>query len=141
MQWLVYVLSAAGALAAADVLLKAASGRIPDSLGMLLYGSIPFLTGLTWFLVSGRTDGTVPITARGVLCGLGVGVMFSTVTFCMYAAFRLGAPISVASPLIRMGGLLVAALAGVVFWKEPLTFRYLAGLALVCSGMYLLVTR
>jgi drug/metabolite transporter (DMT)-like permease len=132
MAWIYYVLGAAVALAA---------GRIPDSLGMLLYGSVPFCAGLIWFLLNGRTAHPISISATGVLSGLGVGVMFSTVTFCMYAAFRSGAPISVASPLIRLGGLLFAALAGVLFWKEPLTARYLAGLALICSGMYLLLTK
>ena len=141
MHWIYYALVAALALAAADVLLKAAAGRIPDSLGMLLYGSVPFVAGLSWFLFSTKAGPVAGVSPRAVLCALGVGVMFSTVTFCMYAAFRSGAPISTASPLIRLGGLLVAALAGVLFWKEPVTTRYVLGLVLVCSGMYLLVTR
>jgi drug/metabolite transporter (DMT)-like permease len=68
-------------------------------------------------------------------------VMFATVTFCMYAAFRAGAPISLASPVIRLGGLLVASLAGVVLWKEPLTLRYVMGLMLVFAGIFLILKR
>jgi drug/metabolite transporter (DMT)-like permease len=67
--------------------------------------------------------------------------MYSTVTFCMYAAFRAHAPLSLASPLVRLGGLLVAGMAGLIFWREALTVRYSAGLILVCAGMYLMITR
>jgi drug/metabolite transporter (DMT)-like permease len=140
MLWIYYSFAAAIALATADVLLKTAAGKIPNSLGMLLYGSAPFAAGLIWFIVGGRTP-SGPINARGIIAGLGVGIMFSAVTFCMYAAFRSGAPISIASPLIRLGGLVIAAVAGVILWKEPITVRYVVGMAMICMGMFLLLTR
>ena len=140
MVWVYYSLVAALALAVADVLVKTAAGKIPTSLGMLLYGSVPFLVGLISFMSASRTPMSA-VGVKGILAGLGVGVMFSAVTFCMYAAFRAGAPISIASPLIRLGGLVLAAIAGVVFWSEPITLRYLAGVAMIGSGLYLLLTR
>lgn len=141
MTWMVYVIGAALALAAADVLVKAATGKIPNSLGMLLYGSIPFFAGVFWWLLDRRHVDGAMITTKGVIYGLGVGVMFATVTFCMYAAFEKGAPISLASPVIRLGGLVVASIAGLVLWKEPATLRYMAGLCMVCLGIYLMLAR
>jgi drug/metabolite transporter (DMT)-like permease len=76
-----------------------------------------------------------------LLGAAGVGLMFSLVTYCMYAAFRQGAPISVASPLIRLGGLVVASIAGALIWKEPLSMRYLAGLGLSVAGLYLIASK
>jgi drug/metabolite transporter (DMT)-like permease len=139
--WIHYALAAALALAVADVLVKFAAGKLPDSLGMLLYGIVPFAAGLAWVIA--ERDRWKEVTPYGpaVAGALGVGVMFTTVTYCMYAAFRGGAPISLASPLIRLGGLIVASLAGLLFWKEPLTIRYALGVLLVCSGMYLMVGR
>jgi drug/metabolite transporter (DMT)-like permease len=141
MNWLVYVVGAALALAAADVLIKAAAGKVPNSLGMLLYGSVPFMVGLIWWLIDRRNVGEAEITTKGVVFGLGVGVMFATVTFCMYIAFRMGAPISIASPAIRLGGLIVASAVGLALWKEPLTIKYVLGLGLVSGGMFLMLTR
>ena len=80
------------ALAAADVLVKAAAGKVPNSLGMLLYGSMPFAAGVVWCLIDRKNVAAATITTKGVVLGLGVGVMFATVTFCMYAAFRVGGP-------------------------------------------------
>jgi hypothetical protein len=51
MSWMLYAAVAAGALAAADVLVKMAAGKVPNSLGMLIYGAAAFGIGLVWFVV------------------------------------------------------------------------------------------
>jgi drug/metabolite transporter (DMT)-like permease len=80
---------------------------------------------------------------RGVplLYGLGVGLSYTLVTFALYGAFRGGAPISIVSPAVRFGGLIVAAAAGLLMWREPLTPRYLAGFGMVIVGLALLLKR
>ena len=141
MPWMIYAVGAALALAAADVFIKAASGKVPNSLGMLLYGSVPFATGVVWWLIDRRNVAPSAITTKGVILGLSVGIMFATVTFCMYAAFLRGAPITIASPVIRLGGLLVASIVGVALWREPVTLRYFAGMLMILVGIYLMLTR
>ena len=71
---------------------------------------------------------------NGVWAALGVGASFSIVTIGLYATFGAGAPISVASPIIRLGGLLLAGLAGVILLREPLTLRYTIGMVLVLGA-------
>ena len=141
MDWILYALGAALALAAADFFVKLAAGKLSSSLGMLLYGSCTFLTGLIWVLWQ-RIRG-VPQHAQtsGILAALGVGVAFSAVTLGLYATFETGAPISVASPLIRLGGLLLASLVGLVLLHEPLTWRYIIGILLTLGGVYLIITK
>ena len=141
MGWILYALGTALALAAADFCVKLAAGKLSNSVALLLYGSCTFLTGLGWVLWQ-RAHG-VPQHAQtsGILAALGVGVAFSLVTLGLYATFGAGAPISVASPVIRLGGLLLASLAGLVLLQEPLSWRYIIGLLLACSGVYLIVTR
>lgn len=141
MNWVIYGIIAAVALAAADVLVKVAAGKLPSSLGMLLYGVVPFLAGLIWFIVDLREKGMPKVPGSSVAAGLGVGVTFALVTFALYAAFEKGAPISVASPLIRLGGLLLASAVGIMIWKEPLALRYVMGMVLACSGIYLIVMK
>lgn len=139
--WIPYAIGTAVALAAADFFIKLASGRISNSLGLLLYGSCTFLTGLGWVLLD-RTRG-IPLHAQmpGILAATGVGIAFSTVTVGLYITFGAGAPISLVSPFVRLGGLLIASIAGLFLLHEPLTWRYGIGMVLAISGVYLIITR
>jgi drug/metabolite transporter (DMT)-like permease len=128
-------------MAAADSCVKLAANRISTGLGLLLYGSCTFLTGLGWVFWDYMQG--VPQHARGsgFLCAVGVGVAFSSVTICLYKTFEASAPISVALPLIRLSGLFLAILLGLIILREPLSLRYLIGIVLACAGLYLVVTR
>jgi uncharacterized membrane protein len=140
MTWLQYAAAAAIALGLGDILVKVTAGKIPSSLGMLLYGAVPFVTGLIWFITD-CARGPLSIRPAGVACGLGVGASYTLVTLGLYAAFNAGAPISTVSPLVRLGGLVVASIAGLLFWREPMTLRYAAGAVLIASGLYLVLAR
>lgn len=141
MNWIIYAIVAAIGLAAADVCLKLAGGRISTGLGLLIYGSCTFSMGLGWFLWE-RFSGLVHhAQTPAILASVGVGVSFCLVTAALYATFGAGAPISLASPFIRLGGLLVASIAGLALWGEPLTLRYTMGMLLACGGVCLIITR
>lgn len=141
MNWIIYAIIAAIGLAAADVCLKLAAGRISTSLGLLIYGSCTFSMGLGWFLWHKFTGVVHYAQAPTLLASVGVGVSFCLVTAALYATFGAGAPISLASPLVRLGGLLVASITGFIFWGEPVTPRYAIGMLLACGGIYLIITR
>jgi uncharacterized membrane protein len=137
--WIIYAVGAAVALAVADVLVKLAAGKLPSSLGLLLYGCVPFATGLIWFLWDRSRNVSMAVQPQAIMFAVGVGVAFTLVTIALYGAFRAGAPISVASPLIRLAGLLIASVVGVVFWKEGISTRYVLGMVLSVAGLYLIV--
>lgn len=141
MNWIPYALGTAVALAAADFCIKLAAGKLSNSLGLLLYGGCTFLTGLCWVLID-RTRG-VEIQAQipGLIAATGVGIAFSAVTVGLYITFGAGAPISLASPLVRLGGLLIASIAGLFLLQEPLTVRYIIGMVLAIGGVSLIITR
>ena len=141
MSWILYVTVAAAALAAADVFVKLAAGKLPNSLGTLIYGAVAFGVGLTWFLADRARGGIEQSSTAGIAYAVAVGVAFSAVTVALYGAFQTGAPLSVTSPLVRLSGLIVASLCGVLIWNEPLTSRYILGLCLAVTGVYLIVAR
>jgi uncharacterized membrane protein len=141
MSWMLYAAVAAGALAAADVFVKLAAGKLPNSLGTLIYGAVAFGVGLTWFVADRARGGVERSSTAGIVYAIGVGVAFSTVAVALYGAFRAGAPLSITSPLVRLSGLIVASLFGVLIWNEPVTPRYVMGLCLAVTGVYLIVTR
>ena len=141
MTWISYALGTAVALATADFCIKIASGKISNSLGLLFYGSCTFLAGMIWVLLD-RTRG-VDLYAQpvGILAAAGVGVAFSAVTIGLYITFGAGAPISLVSPIVRLVGLLIASIAGILLLHEPLTIRYIIGMVLAFSGVALIITR
>lgn len=139
MNWLIYAGGAALALAVADVLVKVAAGKMPTSLGVLLYGAVPFVGGVIWFLFDKMRNVPMIVQPLAAVSAVGVGVAFTLVTIGLYAAFRAGAPISVASPLIRLAGLVVASVVGVLFWKEAISARYVLGVVLSVVGIVLII--
>jgi drug/metabolite transporter (DMT)-like permease len=141
MSWIVYASIAAAALAAADVFVKLAAGKVPNSLGTLLYGATAFTVGLTWFLADRARGGMQPASTAGIVYAVAVGAWFSVVLVGLYGAFQAGAPLSVTSPVVRLSGLIVASLCGVFIWNEPVTARYLLGLGLSGAGVYFILTR
>ncbi len=141
MDWVVFALISTVAMAAADFCMKLAAGKLSNSLGLWLYGCSTFTIGLGWVLWQ-RFQG-IPQHAqvRGVLWALGVGLSFWVVVIAFYATFARGAPISVVTPVIRLGGLLIASAAGIALLHEPITLRYIIGMLLSCAGVYLIITR
>ena len=141
MAWIKYAAITACALAAADLCVKLAANRISSSLLMLIYGCCTLSTGLTWVLWQWARGMPQHAQLSGVLASIGMGFAFSGVTLGLYVTFSVGAPISLGSPVIRLGGILLASIAGLILLREPLTLRYVIGILLVCGGMYLVITR
>ena len=141
MGWIKYALVTACALAAADLCVKVAAGRLSNSLAVLVYGTCTFSTGLAWVLWQWARGIPQHAQLSGILASMGVGFAFSGVTLGLYVTFSAGAPISLGSPVIRFGGILLTSIAGLILFREPLTLRYVIGMLLVCSGMYLILTR
>lgn len=141
MRWIFYAMGTAVILALADFLVKQASGKLSNSLALFIFGSCTFLVGLSW-LAWQKYQGVVHFAQpAGILAAMGVGFSFSFVTLGLYVTFGAGAPISLASPVVRVGGMLLASVAGLIILQEPFTWRYAAGVLLACSGIYLILTR
>jgi len=98
-------------------------------------------TGLVWVLSQKLQNVPMNSDWPGFFYALGVGVSFAVVTIGLYATFNAGAPISLASPLVRLGGLVVASFVGIVFFHEVLTVRYVIGMLCVFLGLYLILTK
>jgi drug/metabolite transporter (DMT)-like permease len=141
MNWIIFALLSAGALAAADICVKLAAGKLSNSLGLLIYGSCTFIAGLSWVVADKLRGVDFFIQPNGIAAAVGVGLAFSGVTMGLYFTFGAGAPLSLASPLVRIGGLLIASLIGLTLFQEAFTWRYLVGMALAISGVFLIITR
>ena len=140
MRWLPYALVCSVFLASADFFVKLASSKISASMGMFVYGATTFTVGLTWVCYMKLTHQPLLITRQGLLYSLAVGVAFSIVTLLLYLTFaRIN--VSVGSPTIRVTGILLASMLGILLLHEPFTWRYLIGLILTVAGVALVVLR
>ncbi len=140
MRWLPYALLCAVFLASADFFVKLASNKISSSMGMLVYGATTFTVGLTWVGYLKITKQPLLVTQQGILYALAVGIAFSAVTLLLYVTFAR-VSVSLGSPTIRVMGILIASLLGILLLHEPFTWRYLLGLIMTIAGVALIVFR
>ena len=140
MRWFPYALLCSIFLASADFFVKLASDKIASSLGMLIFGATTFTVGLTWVSYLKLTKQPLLITQPGLLYAIAVGVAFSSVTILLYLTFAR-VNVSLGSPTIRVMGILLASMLGILLLHEPFTWRYLIGLLLTVAGVALIVFR
>lgn len=140
MRWLPYALVCAIFLASADFFVKLASSKISASMGMLVYGATTFTFGLIWVGYLKITKQPLLITQPGLLYAIAVGMAFGIVTLLLYLTFAR-VSVSLGSPTIRVMGILIASMLGILLLNEPFTWRYLTGLILTVIGVALIVLR
>ena len=140
MRWFPYALLCSIFLASADFFVKLASDKIASSMGMLVYGATTFTVGLIWVSYLKVTKQELLITQPGMLYAIAVGVAFSSVTILLYLTFAR-VNVSIGSPTIRVMGILIASMLGILILREPFTWRYLIGLIMTVAGVALIVFR
>ena len=69
-----------------------------------------------------------------------MGLAFSGVTILLYITFSR-VDVSLGSPAIRLTAIVLASLLGILVLREPLTWRYVLGVALAVAGVALIVAR
>jgi bacterial/archaeal transporter family protein len=139
-RWLLYALACSFFLATADFFVKLASNKISASMGMFMYGVTTFAVGLAWVSYLKITGQPLLITPTGLLYSIAVGLAFSVVTILLYVTFA-HISVSLGSPTIRVLGIVIASLLGILFLHEPLTWRYALGVILTIAGVTLIVLR
>ena len=140
LRWLPYALACSVFLASADFFVKLASNKISASMGMFIYGATTFAFGLIWVGYLKLTGQPLLVTQTGLLYSFAVGLAFSLVTMLLYVTFAR-VSVSLGSPTIRILGILIASLLGVLILHEPLTWRYVLGVILTIAGVTLIVLR
>jgi len=136
--WFYYAVGAAVLYGAHQILTKLAADKISDGLGGFVVeatAALTILLYLAWLRFGGTWNQTssVPGVFWSVLTGICVGV--GTIQF--FLLFQKGGPLS-AVPMILAGGAALMAVAGILYFKEPITVARLAGIVLALAGLSLL---
>jgi bacterial/archaeal transporter family protein len=136
--WQLAALGAAGLIAAHYLLLRAASGKIGDSLGALvLEGTAALGIAIAYAL---GVRGGVPTTRAGVVFALLSGLCISVASILLFQALRRGGPVASTGTIVLGGAVAISALLAPWLFREPLTARRLIGVALGITAMIVLAT-
>lgn len=127
--WLVAALLGGVCIGGHYMLLRAASGKIGDSLGALvLEGTAALGILLAYF---GLPRGTaVPTTRAGLLYAAASGLCISGASILLFFALRKGGPVASTGTVVLGGGVTLSALLAPWLFGESFTTRRALGVAL-----------
>ena len=128
-------------LACADFFLKLSAGRISSSLGTLIYAITAVVPAAIWVGVEKLTNAPQQFTREGMLTSMAVGVSFSLVVVFLSLTFANGADLSIASPTIRLIGIVLASTLGILVLGEHFSLRYAFGVLLTVAGIFFIISR
>ncbi len=127
-------------LALADFSIKQTAGKITPSLATLIYAVVTIVPPLIWVLWT-RAHEPLMLTRDGALWSIVTGLAFGVFTGLLFLLFSQGVNLSIGTPVIRMGGVLLAATLGIIVFREGLNWQYVIGFILATIGILLVVTR
>lgn len=120
------------------LLLRAASGRVPDALGALILEGTAAVGILCYYVLSGAARDTQPVSSRGVLFSMLSGLGISAASVLLFAALRKGGPVAATGTIVLGGGVALSSLAAPMLFGESMSVRRTLGIALGVAAMAVL---
>jgi uncharacterized membrane protein len=136
--WQIAAVGAACLIAMHYMLLRAASGRIGDSLGALVLEATAAIGIAIAYAVGIR--GGVSTERSGVVFAMLSGLCISVASILLFFALRRGGPVASTGTIVMGGGVAISALASPWIFSEPMTVRRAIGVALGIAALVVLST-
>lgn len=139
MTWVLVGAAIAG-IALADLAMKQSGGRISPSAANLVIAVTALLLPAAWAAIDSQRQ-EVRLSWIGVSWASIAGVALSAVAGLLLVIFDRGLALSVGTPIVRAGGLVLAAALGMILLGERADLRSIAGLLLTLVGILLIASR
>ena len=136
--WFWYAVVAAILYGAHQIFTRLASEHIGDGLGGFVVeasAALSILLYLAFLWLGGRWN--QKFSAAGFNYSLLTGICVGAGTVAFFLLFQKGGPLS-AVPAILAAGAAIMAIAGIVFFREPVSWQRLLGVSLAITGLFLL---
>ena len=136
--WFLYAVEAAVLYGLHQIFTKLAADKIGEGLGGFVVeatAALSILLYLAWLRLSGHWNQTS--SAAGVWYSVLTGVCVGGGTIAFFLLFQKGGPLS-AVPMVLAGGAALMAIAGILFFKEPVAWPRVLGIVLALTGLFLL---
>jgi bacterial/archaeal transporter family protein len=137
--WVGASLGAAVFIAGHYMLVRAASGRLGDTLGALVLEGAA-VVGIALYYAVGPRDTLTQATRLGVMLSALSGLCISGASILLFTALRRGGPVAATGTLVLGGGVTLSALASPWVFAEGLTGRRILGVLLGVAAMLVLST-
>jgi transporter family protein len=124
----------------ADFATKQTAGRISPALATLIYAATATVPALIWTIWS-RAHTPLLVTRVGGMWAVLTGLAFGIFAGILFFLFSKGVNLSVGTPVIRLGGIVFAAMLGIVVLREGFSRQSLAGVVLAALGILLIAMR
>ena len=137
--WQQAALGAACFIALHYLLLRAAAGRIGDSLGALVLEGTAAAGIFVAFAVGLRGE-PIPTTRAGLVFAILSGLCISGGSILLFFALRRGGPVASTGTIVLGGGVAISAVIAPIAFREPLTLRRIIGVGLGVLALLVLST-
>jgi transporter family protein len=136
--WFWYAVAAAVLYGAHQIFTRLAADRIGEGLGGFVVeamAALSILLYLAFLWLTNRWDQRS--TGEGIFYSVLTGVCVGAGTIAFFLLFQKGGPLS-AVPIILAVGAAMMAIAGILFFREPISWQRLTGIILAIAGLLLL---
>lgn len=136
--WFWYAVVAAVLYGAHQIFTRLAADRIGEGFGGFVVEASAALSILIYLLIlwcAGRWN--QKFSGAGFNYSLLTGICVGAGTIAFFLLFQKGGPLSVV-PAILAGGAAIMAIAGILFFHEPPSWRRIVGVAFAIIGLFLL---
>ncbi len=135
MGWYLYAFGAIGAIAISDLFRKLGSNLKDPFLSNLIFQSGSITTAIILYILFSRK---FELNNHGIIYAVVGGILVSIFTIFSFKALEVGPGVSTVIPFIRVGGVLLVAILGVLVFKDKLTVNLVAGILFALIGVYLI---
>lgn len=136
--WFVAALVAALAYGLHNIFTKIAAGHISDSLGAFLLEITAAICILLYIFFLVTTNEKFNFSSRGIVFSIFAGICVGLGTVLYFVIFSRGGELSIAGPLVLVGGVLLMAVAGIVFFNEKVSLIKVLGIFLGLISLWML---
>jgi bacterial/archaeal transporter family protein len=136
--WFWYAVLAAVLYGAHQIFTRLAAERIGEGLGGFIVEASAALSILIYLAIlwlAGKW--TQKFSEAGLGYSLVTGICVGAGTIAFFLLFQKGGPLS-SVPAILAGGAAIMAIAGILFFREPLSWQRIVGVAFAIIGLFLL---
>lgn len=137
MSWIIYAIGAILATGFSDFFRKLGSNLNDPFFSNLVFQIGTFSTAVILYLVFSRRVENQPKDIFYAVIG---GVLISIFTTFSFKALSIGPGVSTVMPVLRIGGVVLIFILGIIILKEKLTLQTFLGLLFSIIGVYLLFT-
>ena len=137
--WQIAALIASCCIAGHYLLLRAAAGRIGDSLGALVLESTAAI-GVAVMYAVGLRGGETETSRSGLVFAILSGLCITGASILLFYALRRGGPVASTGTIVLGGGVAISAMLAPVLFREPMTTRRFIGVALGLAALLVLST-